>query len=55
MLCDTAGGGAEAINLFKERVAKCKTEGAPMYKLILLDFSMPDMNGPAVASQIRDL
>ena len=26
-----------------------------MYKLILLDFSMPDMNGPAVASQIRDL
>jgi len=55
VLCDTAGGGAEAINLFKERIEMCKTEGAPMYKLILLDFSMPDMNGPAVASQIRDL
>ena len=26
-----------------------------MYKLILLDFSMPDMNGPTVASIIRDL
>ena len=53
--CDTAGGGTEAISLFKERIAKCKREGASMYKLILLDFSMPDMNGPAVASQIRDL
>ena len=53
--CDTAGGGIEAISLFKERLAKCKREGACMYKLILLDFSMLDMNGPAVASQIRDL
>jgi CheY-like chemotaxis protein len=55
VLCDTAPGGTAAINLFKERLEKFKDGEARMYKLILLDFSMPDMNGPTVASIIRDL
>ena len=55
VLCDTATGGTDAINIFKERLEKCKAGEACMYKLILLDFSMPDMNGPTVASIIRDL
>lgn len=41
---DIASSGTEAINLIKEKLEIIK-----LYKVIFLDYSMPDMNGPECA------
>ena len=50
---DSASQGYEALGLIKERNQLVNQGKASMYKLILLDFSMPDIDGPEVARQAR--
>ena len=51
LTAEVAIDGVEAIKLVKERLRK----GQPMYKLILMDYSMPRMDGPRCVKQIREL
>ena len=56
VMSDRALGGSQAITLFKKRIEQCKSDPATsMYKLVLLDYSMPDMDGPEVAKEIQNL
>ena len=55
MKCDTALSGAIALNLIKERLTKVLNNQASMYKFILMDYSMPGMNGPNTVRKIREL
>ena len=50
---DCSSSGIEALYLIKERFALVKQGKAQMYKLILLDFSIPDLDGPEIARQAR--
>ena len=52
---DSALSGKYAINLIKERIKAVEASNANMYKILLLDYSMPEMDGPMVATRIRDL
>ena len=52
---DEAQCGMDALDKVSKRIELVKTGAASMYKLILLDFSMPDLNGPQVAIQLRGL
>ena len=52
---DTALSGAIALNLIKERLTKVLNNQASMYKFILMDYSMPGMNGPNTVRKIREL
>ena len=38
--------GAEAIKTVKARIRNCHEKQASMYKVIFLDYSMPEMDGP---------
>ena len=49
---DFCVNGLEAIQLVKER--QKSRPAKPMYKLILMDFSMPECDGPAATNQIRE-
>ena len=52
---DVSTSGTEAVKLVRERIEKVYQGQGEMYKLILLDYSMPDMDGPQVATHIRAL
>mmetsp|Transcript_1166 Transcript_1166/g.1539 ORF Transcript_1166/g.1539 Transcript_1166/m.1539 type:complete len:129 (-) Transcript_1166:43-429(-) len=52
--CDKVSSGFEALSLIYERFELAKQGEEKMYKLLLLDFSMPEMDGPQTASIIRD-
>ena len=43
---DKALCGYEAISLIEKRLELAKKGEVEFYKLIFLDYSMPDMNGP---------
>ena len=43
---DCAMNGEMAVKLITERISLCEKEEATMYKIVLLDYSMPDMDGP---------
>eukprot|EP00354_Favella_ehrenbergii_P007860 CAMPEP_0170451622 /NCGR_PEP_ID=MMETSP0123-20130129/797_1 /TAXON_ID=182087 /ORGANISM="Favella ehrenbergii, Strain Fehren 1" /LENGTH=74 /DNA_ID=CAMNT_0010713365 /DNA_START=887 /DNA_END=1111 /DNA_ORIENTATION=+ len=43
---DIANSGRQALSLVKERHELFKQNLASMYSLVLLDYSMPDMDGP---------
>ena len=45
--------GKQALQLIDQRIEEVKTGKAEMYNLVLLDYSMPEMNGTEVAEQIR--
>ena len=49
--CDFGTNGQDALDSVKNRLSK----GQPMYKLILLDFSMPVVDGPTGSRLIREL
>ena len=53
--CDAALSGAIALNLIKERLTKVLENQANMYKFIMMDYSMPGMNGPHTVRKIREL
>ena len=56
IMSDRALSGAQAINLFRKRIEQLKSDpSTTMYKLILLDYSMPGMDGPEVAVEIQKL
>ena len=44
--CDTANNGVTALNLVKSRLKEVEAGRALMYKVILMDYSMPEMDGP---------
>ena len=52
---DTALSGAIALNSIKERLTKVLNNESTMYKFILMDYSMPGMNGPQTVRKIREL
>ena len=53
---DSALNGKEAIKLVQNRIEQVyRGEVASMYKVILLDYSMPEMDGPQVAVEIRKM
>ena len=52
---DTAYTGKDAIDLIKDRIKLALKSATPMYEIILLDYSMPEMDGPQVATQIFEL
>mgnify|MGYP003903444041 CR=1 FL=1 len=51
--CDISLNGNEAIKAVTKRLES--KDHRSMYKLILLDFSMPECNGPNAAQTIRQL
>ena len=52
---DHATSGSEAVMKVKERFELMQAGRAQIYKVILLDFSMPDLDGPHVSQEIRQL
>ena len=42
---DTTMISTEALSIFEDRIAKVVARKADMYKLCLLDYSMPEMDG----------
>ena len=49
--CDEAADGNEAIDRARRRLLS----NQPFYKLILMDYSMPDCDGPTAAAAILRL
>ena len=43
---ESANNGLQAIQMIKKRIDKVKQGKAQMYKIILLDYSMAEMDGP---------
>ena len=52
--CVRALSGKQAIEIVKEDMKKNKYSWCS-FKLILMDYEMPDLDGPDTTSQIRDL
>ena len=53
MRSEKAISGGDAISLIDNRIMEYLTIDTPMFRLILLDFSMPDMDGPEVYRKIK--
>ena len=52
--CVRALSGIEAIDIIKEDIKKNKYSTCS-FKLILMDYEMPELDGPDTASQIREI
>ena len=53
--CMSATNGPLALEIVKQRAEICQTGAAQMFKLILLDYSLAEMDGPEIAREIRRL
>ena len=52
LFCDQAQSGKKALEMVQSRCEMVRKEGAQMYKVIFLDYSMDEMDGPDVAIKI---
>ena len=52
-ICDYALTPMSALELLEQRFELVKNEHMQNYKLILTDFSMPQVDGPTLARRIR--
>ena len=52
---DRVSSGSVGIQLVESRFNLAKCGQAEMYKLVLIDFSMPDMDGPTTAKKLLSL
>ena len=52
---DSALDGELALRKIKERITKFKEDGTAIYKIIFLDYSMPEMDGPMVVQEIHKI
>ena len=52
-ICTKARSGQEAIDLIKKNV-ESQNNTRCSYKLILIDYEMPGMNGPEATNKIRN-
>ena len=50
---DACMSGQEALTLIEARIQQFQLQSQEMYKIIILDYSMPQMDGPQVALHIR--
>ena len=55
MKADVAYCGEEGVQQVQDRVKLVQRGEAQMYKIIFLDYSMPDLDGPCVAVKIRKI
>ena len=55
IVADSALSGMEALEKIKKRISLVLSGKALMYKLILLDYCMPVMEGPETALEIRQV
>ncbi len=51
----SAINGRIAVEMVDARIKLVENEEAPMFKIILMDYSMPEMDGPTAAVEIRKL
>ena len=54
-ICDTSNSGYQALEMFQSRITAHKKNGVPLYKVMLIDYSMPGMSGPELAVKIFEL
>ena len=47
--------GREALEIVMARIQLMANEEAPMFKIILMDYMMPEMNGPMTVKRMRKL
>jgi len=52
---DCALNGKIALKLIQQRFEQVRAKQGRMYRLILLDFSMPEMDGPELARELKKL
>ena len=53
--CDQVQSGRKALEMVQRRCEMAKGEAAQMYKIIFLDYSMDEMDGPDVAIKISQI
>ena len=52
-MCDGAEDGNQAVRLVAANMKQDEETGKPLYDTILLDYEMPEMNGPTAAKEMR--
>ena len=53
--CDSTMVSTNAVNIVEDRIAKVLRGTAEMFKILLIDYSMPDMDGLELVRKLRSL
>ena len=51
----SAYSGREALEIVKARIQLAAKAKAPMFKIVIMDYSMPEMNGPTAVKKMKKL